>query len=105
MVNTKIKKELHDKFDILEVEQIKPNCFKTCASIMDYIRKATLYRGRMLFVENQSDNLMKENILIALNHLFKTNTYETYNLIKSQNLFFHIEISKLAQISQWDMNG
>ena len=70
---------------------------------MDFLRKTTLYRGRILFVENEKNNMIKDCILIALNHLFKTNTYETYNLIKSQNLFFKVEADSLAQISKWNM--
>lgn len=72
---------------------------------MDFLRKATLYRGRILFVENQDNNMMKDCILLALNHLFKTNTYETFTLIKSQNLYFNVEAENLAQISKWNMSA
>ena len=70
---------------------------------MDFLRKMTLYRGRILFVENSNNNMIKDCILLALNHLFKTNTYETYNLIKSQNLFYKVQAESLAQISKWNM--
>ena len=72
---------------------------------MDFLRKTTLYKGRVLFVENEKDSIVKECILMTLNHIFKTNTYETYTLIKSQNLFFSIHSDRLAEISKWNMNA
>jgi hypothetical protein len=102
---TELLCKMQDRFEILELSQEGQNCFKTAPAVMDYIRKVSLLRGRLLFIENANDNLMKETILIALNHLFKSNVYETYNLIKSQNLLFYVEITRLAEISRWDMNG
>ena len=70
---------------------------------MDFLRKTVLYRGRLLIVE-PSNNVMKEVVVIMLSHLFKTNTYETYNLIKSQNLFWRLSNERIAKISQWTLN-
>ena len=67
---------------------------------MDFLRKTVLYRGRLLIVE-PSNNVMKEVVVIILSHLFKTNTYETYNLIKSQNLFWQLSVERIAKISEW----
>lgn len=72
--------------------------------VMDFVRMSTLYKGRLLFVESYRSNLVSEAILICLNHAFKTSTYETYTLIKSQNLFFNIEAQRLAVISQWNLH-
>ena len=72
---------------------------------MDFFRKVTLFRGRLLFVENSSNNMMQECIVIALNHIFKSSTYETYTLIKSQNLFFNIDANRLGAISRWNQQA
>jgi hypothetical protein len=80
---TPIDKKLHDQFEILLINPIETNVFKNIPVIMDFLRKITLYKGRLLFVENSNNNLMQECIVIALNHIFKTSTYETYTLIKS----------------------
>jgi hypothetical protein len=94
--------DLQDKFEILENPD-NLTSFKFVPRVMDFLRKTTLYRGRLLFVENKENNMIKDCILIVLNHLFKTNTYETYNLIKSQNLFFKVQAESLAQISKWNL--
>ena len=70
---------------------------------MDFFRKSTLYKGRVLLVENKKDNLMKETLLTTLNFSFGTNSYETYTLIRSYNLHFQVESTLLAQLSQWSL--
>jgi len=103
------ERKLDDKFQVLVLDQFdggsNSNAFKLAPIIMDFLRKVTLYKGRVLFVESEPTNLIKECILIALNHIFRTTTYETYTLVKSQNLFFNIEPHRLANISRWDMNA
>jgi len=104
----KNRSNLESKFQLLNLSQQivegDRNPFKLAHIVMDFLRLSTLYKGRVLFVENENDTLVKECILIALNHIFKTGTYETYTLIKSQNLFFSIESDRLAKISKWHMN-
>jgi hypothetical protein len=67
---------------------------------MDFMRRAALFKGRILFVEDNEDwskgkNLVaskhqyvRECMLMCLATIYQTNAYETYTLIKSQNLFF-----------------
>lgn len=98
---------LTNKFEVLHLDSIrnakKLNPFKITPIIMDFIRRVTLFKGRLLFVENDGDNLIKESVLIAMNHIFKTNIFETYTLIKSQCLFFRIQAERLQIISEWNM--
>lgn len=100
---------LRNKFELLEIETVADdetlNPFKSIPVLMDFIRKVTLYKGRVLFVENRNDNFIKECLLIALNHIFKTNIFETYTLVKSQSLFFYIQAERLAVISEWNMHA
>jgi len=49
---------------------------------MDFLRKVTLYKGRLLFVDD-NNRLVRECLLITLNQIFKSNSFETYTLIKS----------------------
>jgi hypothetical protein len=71
---------------------------------MDFLRKVALFKGRLLFVEedlgyDQMTGKLAETMLMSLSVVFQTTTYETYTLIKSQNLFFRIETSRLVEIS------
>jgi hypothetical protein len=84
-------KGMTDKFAVLEISP--ENCFKAAPRILDFVRLAVLLRGRILFLESEGSNVMKEVLLIVLTHLFKTSTYETYTLIKSQNLNFSVDIT------------
>ena len=38
---------------------------------------------------------------MCLAAIYQTSAYETYTLIKSQNLFFQIEAERLSTISKW----
>ena len=100
---------MRDKFELLEIDSLEEdeqlNPCKSAPVLMDFLRKVTLYKGRALFVENEHDNLIKECLLIAFNHIFKTNIFETYTLVKSQSLFFKIEAGRLAVISEWNMQA
>jgi len=75
-------------------------------AIMDYLRKVALFQGRVLFLEwntsssapfankqvtrerGQNVELVRECMLLSLAAIYQTTAYETYTLIKSQNLFF-----------------
>jgi hypothetical protein len=92
----KIDQQLIDKFEILKLESTQQHSFKQIPKVMDFLRKCILYKGRILFIEGVNSNLITESILICLNQIFKTSTYEAYTLIKSQNLFFKIEADRLA---------
>ena len=94
--------KLDDKFEILRLTS-SPNSFLQISSIMDFLRQCTLFKGRLLFVEEKNSNLIVESILICLNQIFKTSTYEAYTLIKSQNLFFKVDAARLGIISKWNM--
>eukprot|EP00347_Sterkiella_histriomuscorum_P005241 403357349 len=119
---------LRDKFDVLEVQEknedhfllghsnyndMNPFMMMTNQGVMDFLRKVALQRGKVAFVENSVNNgetmtrngisqrLIRECLLICLNQIFQTNTYETYTLIKSQNLFFRISSQRLETHSKW----
>lgn len=80
---------------------------------MDFMRRVALQKGRVIFVESSEkkgvkrlkngikQRLMRESILICLNHIFQISAYETYTLIRSQNLFFRIASQRLATLSKW----
>ena len=40
-------------------------------------------------------------MLMSLAAIYQTSAYETYTLIKSQNLFFTVEARRLQTISEW----
>jgi len=58
--------KLDDKFEILRLTS-SPNSFLQISSIMDFLRQCTLFKGRLLFVEEKNSNLIVESILICLN--------------------------------------
>lgn len=72
-------------------------------SLMDFLRQLALYKGRVLFVENKINNLVKECVLVCLCFFFRTNAYEAYTLIKSQSLFFNVSQEHLAMLGQWNL--
>lgn len=107
-INQSYLDHLRDKFEVYELnpkDSIRfVNCFKLAPLVMDLLRKISLVKGRILFVESKDSNIIKETLLIILNHLFRSRIFETYKLVKSQNLLFTITNQKLAAISEWDMN-
>lgn len=85
---------------------------------MDFLRTVALYKGRVIFVEDKAswfpedgqDEMQRRSrgtgklaqaMLMCLAHVYRTTAYETYTLIKSQNLFFRIEAARLNQISSF----
>lgn len=63
-----------------------------------------LTQGKVLIVENDGEQMMREALLIAVSHIFQTNAYEAYTLSRSQNLSFRIGLSnenKLQMLSQF----
>lgn len=70
--------------------------------IIDFVRQAKLHHGKVLFVENEQESLMKEILLIYLNQLHETSVFDTFTLIKAQNLLFNIEHGRLEVIARWN---
>jgi hypothetical protein len=76
---------------------------------MDYLRRVALFKGRVLFVESQEqwteisgrNHTLAEAMLICLSSVFQTSAYESYTLIKSQNLFFKMDSKRLIDISNF----
>jgi hypothetical protein len=60
-------------------------------TILDYLREAFLYRGKVIFVEEDNVNinsdgslfLIRNLILFALTYYFKSSVYETLALVNS----------------------
>ena len=44
-------------------------------SVMDYLRKVVLLKGRIVFLEELGKSVIKEVLLLCLNHLFKTSLF------------------------------
>ena len=68
------------------------NPFMLMPGVLDFMRRVTLQKGKVLFVESYHDEndqqgmktkLIRESLLICLNHVYQTNPYETYTLIRS----------------------
>ena len=74
---------------------------------MDFLRKVALFKGRVLFVEGMDDwtrsqnHTLTEAMLICLAAMYQTSAYESYTLIKSQNLFFRLDTQRLVEISNF----
>lgn len=107
---------LRDKFDVFEIQRdveaqsqasgLKMNAFLLMPAVMDFMRRAALFRGRILFVEenmDSNDHMVRECMLMCLAAIYQTNAYETYTLIKSQQLFFQVNSNRLVTISKWVM--
>jgi len=95
---------------VLEIESQAQNSFQLVATVMDFLRRVALNKGRVLFVESKenwnevalnSNHNVIEAMLICLAAMYQTSAYETYTLIKSQNLFFKIETQRLLEISNF----
>lgn len=85
------------------------NPYSIMPAVMDFLRSAALFKGRILFVESQADwttlsenkkghkskHLVRECMLMCLAAIYQTSAYETYTLIKSQNLFFTVDSRRL----------
>ena len=75
--------------------------------IMDFMREVFLYRGNMIFVEDdnisinskQDKLVLRTTLLFCLTYFFKCSIYETWTLINSQILFFFIPFSNLSIMS------
>ena len=93
---------LKDSFNLLELKPtlsfedgtiLKASSLLLMPTILDFLRVVSLTRGRVLFLESSGGGgiLIREAILIALTHIYQTNAYETYTLIRSQNVVFRFE--------------
>ena len=80
--NDKENKNQMTQIIIGDMSNHQLNPFKLTPIILDFLRKVTLYKGKLIFVDDES-MLVRECLLIILNHIFKTNIFETYTLIKS----------------------
>ena len=96
---------------MLEIESNIQNSFQLVATVMDFLRRVALTKGRVLFVESKenwnevslstTNHNVIEAMLICLAAMYQTSAYETYTLIKSQNLFYKIETQRLLEISNF----
>ena len=75
--------------------------------VMDYLRVVFLYKGNVLFVEDDNINInskpsklvLRTTLLFCLTHFFKCSVYEPWTLINSQILFFTLPFSNLSMMS------
>ena len=82
---------LKDSFRLLELPYtqafpdgtaLKSSSFLLLPMTIDFLRSVALNRGRVLFVESDSV-IVREILLLSLSHIYQTNAYETYTLIRS----------------------
>jgi hypothetical protein len=74
---------------------------------MDYLREVFLYRGRILFIEDDNINVnskpeklvIRTSLIFSLTHFFKCSVYETWTLVNSQVLFYSIPFIHLSIMS------
>ena len=119
-----VDNQIRNKFEIYAIpahieelphpKEVPVNPFAALPGIMDFLRRAALFKGRVLFIESNTDwtsvsnssmeqkcLLVRECMLMCLAAIYQTSAYDTYTLIKSQNLFFTIEARRLQTISEW----
>ena len=128
-----LEREISDKFQVYAIpsyvkelpnpKDTTVNPYLVMPAVMDFLRQAALFRGRVLFVESKADwssiggydrsrsthridhmhrpHLVRECMLMCLAAIYQTSAYETYTLIKSQNLFFTVQSKCLQTISEW----
>ncbi|KAL4475130.1 hypothetical protein ABPG74_001826 [Tetrahymena malaccensis] len=92
--------------DQSQIENKMSSIFRLSPKVMDYLREIFLFRGKILFVEDNEiniyspiDKLLLRNILIfCLTYFFKCSAYETLTLINSQVLFLQVPYYCLNQI-------
>ncbi len=124
-----VDRQIYDKFEVFAIPSyiedlpnpIPVNPYSAMPGVMDFLRRAALFKGRVLFIESQVDwtavsnaavscapaandlrlntqqriHLVRECMLMCLAAIYQTSAYETYTLIKSQNLFFTVEAHRL----------
>ena len=113
-------RQISDKFEVYAIpgyiedlpnpRENPVNPYSIMPAVMDFLRSAALFKGRILFVESQADwtaplsshqagqrrtHLVRECMLMCLAAIYQTSAYETYTLIKSQNLFFTVQSHRL----------
>ena len=67
------------------------DAYRLAPKIMDYLREIFLYRGKVLFLEddnvsthfNSQRLILRTNLLFCLTYFFKCSVYETWTLINS----------------------
>lgn len=110
---------LNQSYDVLYINEISLNHNNEIleqdvnypmilASIIDFMRKATIRKGKILFVEEDElldttapKSLVGEYIILALSKIHHIPAYEVYTMIRNRNPVFDIAHSNLRLISTW----
>ena len=81
---------------------------KILGYIIDFLRKASIRKGKVLFVEEDElldttspKSLVGEYIILALSRILNLSAYETYTAIRTRNPIFDIAHPNLGIISTW----
>lgn len=81
---------------------------KVLGCIIDFLRKASIRKGKVLFVEEDElldttspKSLVGEYIILALSRILNLSAYEAYTAIRTRNPIFDIAHSNLRIISTW----
>jgi len=104
---------LSQAFDILYIDHF----YKTDSeisyttifgAILDFMRKAKIRKGKILFVEEDElldttspKSIVGEYIILALSRILSITAYETYTMIRTRNPIFDIAHSNLRIMSSW----
>lgn len=97
---------MNQSFDILfldeyynsAIDQQKEICYPTIlAAILDFMRKAKIRKGKILFVEEDElldstspKSIVGEYIILALSRILSIPAYEIYTMIRTRNPIFDI---------------
>ncbi|CAI2366213.1 unnamed protein product [Moneuplotes crassus] len=107
---------LNQSFDILFINEYYSKeaqkegiCYpRILAAILDFMRKAKIRKGKVLFVEEDElldstspKSIVGEYVLLALSRILSVPAYEIYTMIRTRNPIFDISHSNLCNISTW----
>lgn len=102
--------ELYQRPDSSQMFSTGIDYFMILGTIVDFLRKASIRKGRVLFVEEDDlldstspKSLVGEYIILALSRILNISAYEVYTAIRTRNPMFDVAHLNLRTISTWCM--
>jgi len=85
----------------------KDNIFKYIPRIFDFLRDAFIFKGKLLFVEDDCSSrslafsrpIFREVVLYLLTSLFQCSIYEMWSLINTQVIFFDLPLRTIQSLA------
>lgn len=101
--------ELYSSTKQLETEEVLKNDYQMIlGAIMDFLRRASLHNGKVLFLEDSyvsdltiSKSVIGEYIILCLSHIQNRPVYEIYTGLRSKNPAFDVCHENLRMMSEW----